>query len=176
MAIAQDAQGEDIVTPWLNEAGVKFPVLLDRRNEIGKLLSVKYVPVGILLDSDGRFVRNVGMVDIRDDRFRSELEHWVRRQEVPEAWAASGCVDISDSTEVTREEHLADEAFQRAVEHLHLGRRDDAIREMNVAVIHDPENWLIRKQLWAIEAPGAFYSVDVDYDWQKDRLRQQDKR
>jgi hypothetical protein len=37
------------------------------------------------------------------------------------------------------------------------------------AVRLDPQNWLIRKQLWAIDAPEAFYEGEVNYDWQEAR-------
>ena len=34
-------------------------------------------------------------------------------------------------------------------------------------VLRLSNNWLIRKQMWAIEAPEAFYDGPVDYAWQK---------
>ena len=39
----------------------------------------------------------------------------------------------------------------------------DAWRE---AVAIEPENWIIRKQIWAIEHPERFYAGEVDFDWQ----------
>ena len=33
-----------------------------------------------------------------------------------------------------------------------------------------PDNWLIRKQLWALETPDVFYEADVDYVWQKEQI------
>ena len=35
------------------------------------------------------------------------------------------------------------------------------------AVRLDPQNWLIRKQLWAIDPPEAFYEGEVNYVWQE---------
>lgn len=31
----------------------------------------------------------------------------------------------------------------------------------------DQDNWIIRKQIWALEHPEKFYKGKVDYDWQK---------
>ena len=33
----------------------------------------------------------------------------------------------------------------------------------------DPGNYLIRKQIWAVENPDKFYNGDVDYDWQREQ-------
>jgi len=34
----------------------------------------------------------------------------------------------------------------------------------------DPENWLIRKQIWALEHPEKFYDGPVDFKWQRKQL------
>ncbi len=34
----------------------------------------------------------------------------------------------------------------------------------------EPDNFIIRKQLWAIEHPENFYDGDVDYAWQREQL------
>lgn len=62
----------------------------------------------------------------------------------------------------------ADARFQLAIALLGQGKREEAIAEMKRAFRLDLENWLIRKQLWAVEHPEAFYS------WQK-RWRQQEE-
>ena len=45
----------------------------------------------------------------------------------------------------------------------------EALARLKEAVRLDPQNWLIRKQLWAIDAPEAFYAGEVNYDWQEAR-------
>ena len=37
-------------------------------------------------------------------------------------------------------------------------------------IVLDPQNWNMRKQLWAIENPDKFYAGDVDYGWQKEQV------
>ena len=34
----------------------------------------------------------------------------------------------------------------------------------------NPNNYLIRKQIWAVEHPERFYKGDVDYSWQKEQM------
>ena len=33
----------------------------------------------------------------------------------------------------------------------------------------NPDNYLIRKQIWAVENPERFYEGDVDYNWQREQ-------
>jgi len=40
----------------------------------------------------------------------------------------------------------------------------------------DPENWRIRKQIWAIEHPDKFYgSSGIDWGWQKEQIAREQK-
>ena len=34
----------------------------------------------------------------------------------------------------------------------------------------NPDNYLIRKQIWAVENPERFYEGDVDYNWQREQF------
>ena len=36
----------------------------------------------------------------------------------------------------------------------------------------EPDNYIIRKQIWAVQNPDRFYSGDVDYAWQKEQMAQ----
>jgi hypothetical protein len=53
-----------------------------------------------------------------------------------------------------------------------LGRPEEAVAEWRSALRRDPENFLIRKQIWAVEHPEKFHP-SIDFDWQKKRLRQE---
>ena len=48
---------------------------------------------------------------------------------------------------------------------------NEAMRLWRLAVDVDPSNYVIRKQIWAIENPEKFYDEDVDYAWQNDQLK-----
>ena len=174
MTIALDAQGAEVARPFLEEAGATYPALLDQHNVIGKGYHVKTVPVGILVDEAGKLVRAVQSVNIDDDTFRRELVEWVTRDQIPETWVQ---IDRNEGPrDITSEELDADARFQLAIDLLDQGKRDDAIHELKRAFRIDPENWLIRKQLWAIEHPGAFYDGAVDYNWQKEQIKREQER
>ena len=66
-------QGAAAARPWVEKAGATYRGLLDQQNQIGKAYNLKYVPIGIALDEQGRLVRPVGSVNIDDDAFRAEL-------------------------------------------------------------------------------------------------------
>ena len=166
MVIAQDAQGAEVARPWVEQAGGTYRALIDQENQVGKAYGLKYVPVGILLDETGQLVRSVNSVNIDNEDFRSELERWAGGDPVP-AWMEGSAPALQD---LTPEEEEADARFQLGVILLKQAKKDEAIDQFRAAMVLDPENWLIRKQLWAIESPDAFYTGDVDYGWQKEQV------
>jgi len=56
---------------------------------------------------------------------------------------------------------------------LDLGDRVKALAELKQAWALDPENWILRKQIWAVEHPEEFYPA-IHTDWQKKRIEQED--
>ncbi len=55
---------------------------------------------------------------------------------------------------------------------LRQGRKKQALVELKKALELDRGNWIIRKQIWAIEHPERFYDGKVDYDWQKVQIEE----
>jgi tetratricopeptide (TPR) repeat protein len=55
---------------------------------------------------------------------------------------------------------------------LKQGKKYEALLELKKAWKLDPDNWIIHKQIWAIENPERFYEGNVDYDWQKRQVEQ----
>lgn len=54
---------------------------------------------------------------------------------------------------------------------LHQNQKAKALNKLRLARDLDPENWRIRKQIWAIEHPDKFYYRDSpDYTWQREEL------
>ena len=87
VVIAQDAQGAEVASPWIKKAGGTYRALLDQHNEIGKAYNVKFVPVGIFVDEEGRLARAVGSVNIGNRTLREELVEWITSGAVPSAGA-----------------------------------------------------------------------------------------
>jgi tetratricopeptide (TPR) repeat protein len=57
---------------------------------------------------------------------------------------------------------------------LQQGRKDAALKKFKQARDFDPDNWRIRKQIWAIENPDKFYSgKSPDYEWQSEQLKKE---
>ena len=166
--IAQDVQGSEAALPWVEKAGGTYGALLDKRNLLGKAYGVKFVPIGIIIDENGELAWAVGSLDIGEKEFHDQLTRWVVTNEIPQEWRAA---DRSDSPPLlTTDEQEADVRMQLAVVLLDRGRDGEALAELKQAARLDPENWFIRKQMWALETPDAFYAGDVDYDWQKEQM------
>src|SRR5262249_11052327 len=54
---------------------------------------------------------------------------------------------------------------------LRQGRTNDALAWFTTARDLDPDNWRIRKQIWALEHPEKFYGVQgIDWKWQKEQI------
>ncbi|NKB69918.1 MAG: tetratricopeptide repeat protein [Candidatus Latescibacteria bacterium] len=171
VVIAQDIQGAEVARPWVEQAGGTYRALLDQHNVVGKAYGLKYVPVAILLDEAGRLVRPVASCNIDDEEFRRQLQDWAVSGQVPQAWMEAE--DPGAAAILNEDEAEADARFQLALVLLQRGKREEALAQLRQAVRLDPQNWLIRKQMWAIEAPQAFYEGAVDYGWQKAQMERE---
>ena len=60
--------------------------------------------------------------------------------------------------------------FQLGLVLLEDGKKAEAMTEWRKALALDPKNWIIHKQIWAVEHPDKFYEDGVDYGWQKAQL------
>ena len=155
--------------PWMEKAKATYRCLLDQHNAIGNACNLKYVPVAIIVDESGLLVRAVGSVNIGDGEFRAQLSSWVRTGDVPAEWTAAE--QPKPPRPLTGEEAEANARFQLALVLLERAKRDEALVELKKAVVLDSQNWLIRKQMWAVETPEAFYAGNVDFAWQKEQQR-----
>jgi len=62
-----------------------------------------------------------------------------------------------------------------ATAYLDLGQKDQALAALKKASDLDPNNWIIHKQIWAIEHPEQFYPA-INPQWQRDRLKEEGKK
>jgi hypothetical protein len=158
LAVAQDVRGEETVRPIVEERGVTFPVLLDRASVLAARLGFQVVPSGFFVEPDGTVTyRHVDDFDIGDPRVRRNLD----------AFLGGGGVEApgpGNATDPRALELFADGAGAYAA-----GDEAAAVALWRTALEHDPDNFLIRSQIWAVEHPEHFYPV-VDRDWQERRL------
>lgn len=158
IAVAQDVQGEEKVRPVVAERGVTFPVLIDRASELGRLLGFRVVPSGFFVDADGILrYRHTDDFDIGDPRVRVNLDRFLRGDEV----------EVAD--EEQKMTPWALELFAKGAELYAKGRTEDAVTIWRQALEVDPDNFVIRSQIWAVEHPEHFYPA-VDREWQKLQL------
>jgi hypothetical protein len=158
IGVAQDVYGEETVRPVATGSGVTFPVLLDRDSSFARLLGFRIVPTGFFVDAAGilRYRHNDDF-DIADARVRQNLERFL----------AGEPVEHVDAEQKMRPGAL--ELFAEGVAMFADGRRSDAVATWRRALQIDPDNFVIRSQIWAVEHPEHFYPV-VDRAWQEQQL------
>jgi hypothetical protein len=158
LGVAQDVLGEETVRPVVQERGVRFPVLLDRESSLGRRLGFRIVPSGFFVDSAGVLrYRHTNDFDIADSRDRKNLECFL---------AGEALEPVGEDERMTP---AALELFAKGVKLLDEGKQDEALGTWRRAVTIDPDNFVIRSQIWALEHPERFYPV-VDRSWQQQQL------
>ena len=158
IAVAQDVHGEERVRPIVGEGDVRFPVLVDRASELGRLLGFRIVPSGFFVDADGAIrYRHTDDFDVADPRVRWNLDRFL----AGEATEPPGEDGRMDPRALGR--------FADGVVAFTAGRREEALRIWREALALDPDNFVIRSQIWAAEHPEHFWPV-VDREWQELQL------
>ena len=137
---------------------------MDEENLLGQLYGFNVVPNGFLIDEQGtvQYARRGGF-DIRRDETASIVERWTEGPSIGESLDAAQAA-LGD-------EHS--EAIDLFREGLVLYRENDvdgAVEKWRRAIELEPGNYIIRKQIWAVQDPDRFYSGDVDYAWQKEQM------
>jgi hypothetical protein len=172
VTVAMDLQGASVVRPFVEQAGAQYPTLVDRFNMLGGRFGFKLVPITLLFDEQGRLVRGPTVTDVGKEKDLALIEDWFRNgptSQVARAGPAAGVVPTAGRAGFINEE--AELRFRLAVVLLAQGEKDEAIEHLRRAFALDPENWLIRKQMWAVEHPEKFYDGDVDFGWQREQVK-----
>lgn len=165
--VAVDFQGAEVARPWVETARVTFRSLVDRQGDLLQLMGLTFVPIAAFLDSQGNLVEPPTPIEISLPQMREAIVAWVDgKQDRP------GFVRDARRTESTIA-FLEARAFVRLANlAVTDGRKTDSATHLREALRRDPENWLIRKQIWAIENPERFYQGDIDLEWQKEQIEE----
>ena len=164
LSVAIDAQSPDRPRLYVEKAGVRFATLVDQANILSDLYGFRAIPNGFLIDEQGivRFSR-LGGFDIRRRETADVLERWVSGQDpAPAGEESVGGLGAEHSE--------ANAIFRDGLAHYRGGRVREALALWRQGLELDPDNYLIRKQVWAVENPERFYQGDVDYDWQREQF------
>lgn len=157
LGVAQEAQGPERVSVVVRELGVSFPVLVDRESVIARELGFGVVPTGLLLEDAYVRYRHDDDFDIGDPRVRRVLTSFLDGEQIAEHPADDRC------------DPQALALFATGVKLYEDGAVDNALRTWRSALAIDPDNFLIRTQIWVVEHPQHFYPT-VDREWQERQL------
>ena len=103
----------------------------------------------------------LGTFNIREPARRSLVKNWSYGKEFQNAQVE----------EFEQDAHKkANALFVSGKQLFDSGNKDGAIKIWRKAIEIDPKNYIIRKQIWAIENPNRFYKDKVDYIWQNAQL------
>ena len=163
LSVAIDAQAPDVPRSYVERAGATFTTLVDRENLLSDLYGFRAIPNGFLIDEQGtvQYSRLSGF-DIRRRETAEALERWMSGQDPQQAEVeAKGSLGAGHAE--------ANAIFREGLDHYRAGRTDEALARWRQGLGLDPGNYLIRKQIWAVENPDKFYDGDVDYDWQREQ-------
>lgn len=164
LSVAMDAQGAEFARPFVEKAQAEFLTLVDRENLLGQLYRFKAIPNGYLINGDGVVeYRRLGGFDIRNPKIRQVVEDWLAE--------AQGSIESPDVDELGPDHDRANSLFKQGLELYENGLVDDAMKLWREGVELEPDNYIIRKQIWAVENPDRFYEEKVDFDWQREQIK-----
>ena len=149
----------------MTEAGTTFPTAYDGHGTLSRHYDFKAVPNGLLIDADGvvRWAKFGGYsIDNPDDV--AIVERFFAGEDPGPSPAASEPYSLGP---VERE--LIQTKLRVGELLVELGQHAEAIAAWKDALRLDPENFTIRKQIWAAECPEKFFP-EIDFAWQQRQL------
>lgn len=139
--------------------------MVDEHGVTADAFGFKLVPNGVLIDPSGvvRYAKFGGFsVDSPDDV--AVVDRFLAGQELGPG------PELNTLNQLTpTERDLVDARLRLGRLLAAQGRREEAVREWRAALRLDPENLVIRKQIWAALYPEKFFPT-IDFDWQKGQL------
>lgn len=160
--MAMDAQGPQKACPYVASAGATFTTVVDAENVLGRIFGFRAIPNGILVDEGGAIrYWKFGGFDIRKAEYAEIVTRFAQGEPLkPEAQD----VKPSGNLQVL-------ELFKCGVALYHEGRTQKALSLWRQAMAIEPDNYVVRKQIWAVENPERFYGEQIDSEWQKEQLK-----
>ncbi len=167
MSVAIDAQGASVVKPWHDKANAEFITLVDSQNILGNSYNLKAIPYGVMIDEAGRLVKSPFSINVAKKETIAMLEKWLSDP----TYNVTLLHDLKPLNKSKNPKVIeANARFQLGRTLLEVGKKAEAMAEWRKALKLDPKNWIIHKQIWAVENPDKFYDGNVDYTWQKAQL------
>lgn len=120
-----------------------------------------------MIDEAGRLVKSPFSINIAKKETTEMLEKWISDPTYNATLLSSVKLPSKSQSPKVIE---ANARFQLGLTLLEIGKKMEAMAEWRKALALDPKNWIIHKQIWAVEHPDKFYDGNVDYGWQKAQL------
>ncbi len=153
--------------PWHNKANAEFVTLVDSQNILGNRYNLKAIPYGVMIDEAGRLVKPPFNINVANKETITILEKWLSDPTYNATLLRSvKPLNKSQNPQVIE----ANARFQLGRTLLEIGKKAEAMAEWRKALALDPKNWIIHKQIWAVEHPDKFYDGNVNFGWQKAQL------
>ena len=169
MAVAVDVQGPPVVRPWVEAAGVTFPVVVDTTGVFTAAFGLDVVRAALLFDEHGEFIPPIRRIDIDQQPDRGDqIVAWLQGAAAPPSWEAS---DMQAAAAPSKERAEGIGWYRIAGMALVEGDRDLAATALDEAWARIPDNLQLRKQRWALRHPERFYTGEIDFDWQAEQRR-----
>lgn len=155
-------QGADKARPYAEKANATYATVVDEANALGQLYGFKMIPNLFLIEADGTVAyKELGTFNVKEPAKRA----------IVDGWAETGEIEGEGNTEDLDDNHaMANAHFLFGQQLYRRGQLQEALAEWRKGVALEPDNYNIRKQIWAIENPDRFYDGKVDYDWQDEQL------
>ncbi len=120
-----------------------------------------------MIDEAGRLVKSPFSINVAKKETIEMLERWISDPTYNATLLSSAKHPKKSPNPKVIE---ANARFQLGLTLLEIGKKTEAMVEWRKALALDPKNWIIHKQIWAVENPDKFYDGNVDYGWQKAQL------
>ena len=168
MSVALEHTGAEAAQPYVDRAHTTFPTLVDEHATTSALFGFKVVPNGVLVDEGGtiRFAR-FGGFSIDNPEDIAAVERFRDGGEPGPSPANEGRYTLG-----ALERELVETKLRLGRLLYSLGRREEAVAQWRAALHLDPDNLVIRKQIWAACSPEKFHPT-IDWQWQKEQREQE---
>ena len=166
LSVAVDGQGAEVVKPFTK--GTTFTTLVDENNTLVNMFRFKVVPNGIFIDEEGTIRMIKEGFKVENPVHVQAVEQLINKEvDKVEFESKQG---KSDQSELQLQ--LAQTKFKLGMEYAKQKRNGEALKELDDAILLDPENFTIRKQRWYIRFPEKFGN-EIDFDWQQGQLKKE---
>ncbi|WNF36226.1 thioredoxin family protein [Bacillaceae bacterium IKA-2] len=149
--------------------GLSYPTVVDVENKLGNYFDFDIIPNGIFLDETGTIKMVKQGFHVTKEEHLAVLEDLIAGK-VETAVLDDVYYEPNEKSELERK--LSKTKFALGLEYLKQGKKETALIELDEALRYNPDNFLIRKQLWYIRYPEKF-SPTIDIDWQQVQLKKE---